>query len=104
MGLFWGSSIAQRTLFGIAAQARLDSFRVLAGDAPLPETFDRAFAVATGDLMFFFHSWPRCPALVIERFETTLAASGADQNRDKDVAETLNSTRVGVDLVDDRQW
>ena len=104
MGFSWSSCVAQATLLSIAARAGLDSSRVLAADAPLPETLDLAFAVATDDIMIFSTAGPGALEPVVERFEASLAACGAVQNRTKDVAETLNSTCVGVDLVDGRQW
>ena len=104
MGFSWSSAIAQETLLTIADHGGLGSTRVLAEDAPLPNSLDIVFAAATDDIMVFSDQGPGSTREPVERLEASLRAHGALKNPAKDVDDSLQATCIGVNLVDGRFW
>jgi hypothetical protein len=104
MGFAWSSCIAQDTLLGICSRSGLDESMILACDTPLPKSLSVAFAVATDDLMFFSESGVGITTIVAERVEHTMRTYGVIKNPEKDINDTINTTCVGVDLIDGHSW
>ena len=104
MGFSWSSCFAQETLLAICNITGLDSQVVLANDAPLPRDLSIAFAVATDDLMVFWDLGPGHTTDAVSRFEQSLRRATVLKNPDKDIDDSLNTTCVGVDLVDGCGW
>ena len=98
------SMLDQETLLGICSNCGLDSSKVLASDAPLPEDLSLAFAVATDDLMVFSDREPGTTLEAITRFEAALSDASVLKNPEKDVDDTTATTCVGVDLVAGTRW
>ncbi len=104
MGFSWSSFTAQETLLSIAELAGLTSRQVLAEDAPLPDSLELAFAVATDDAMLFSDAGPGATLEPTQRLVRALEDHGAVLNPKKDIDDELNTTCVGIDLVEGREW
>lgn len=104
MGFSWSSCVAQETLLTICEDGGLRSECVLAHDASLPRSLKTVFAVATDDLMIFSDAGPELTVRAAEQVESAMVRNGIATNPDKDVDDALNTTCVGVNLVEGKQW
>ena len=104
MGFSWSSCVAQGTLMAVCAEAGLADSCVLACDAPLPDSMNIAFAVATDDLMVFSDSGPGRTLKAATAVEEVMLKRGILKNPDKDVDDVFDATCIGIDLVDGSAW
>ena len=88
----------------VCAEAGLADSCVLACDAPLPDSMNIAFAVATDDLMVFSDSGPGQTLKAATAVEDVMLKRGILKNPDKDVDDVFDATCIGIDLVDGSAW
>ena len=100
MGFSWSSYLAQSCLLGCLQAAGVGEHHMLADDLPPPVDLDRAVSLATDDIIVFGrHDLPSVRQRVA-RIDKAVADAGIEAHRGKDVNEALNTTVIGVDVVD----
>ena len=102
MGFSWSSYVAQITLLAVCAQGGLGPEHVLSTDGPAPRTFDRAFSLATDDIMLFSTAGEGATSDMAERVESAFSGNGIVKHPDKDKNDVTDGECVGVELVGGR--
>ena len=104
MGFSWSSYVAQTTLLAVCASAGLGPECVLSTDGPAPRSFDRAFSLATDDVMLFSTAGEGVTVDMSERLEAAFKDHGIVKHPEKDEDDVTDGECVGVELVGGRWW